>query len=65
MLTPKQNKFFSKPRTMAEIMNDLFKGDAWAANAFQNEQIAAGTLEVFTDTADQYKAIKIRKVKTT
>lgn len=44
-LTKNQLSFFSKPRTMADIMNLLFKGDAWGANQFQNEQISAGNLE--------------------
>lgn len=35
-LTPKQKKFFKQPKQMIEIMNDLFDGDAWAANEFQN-----------------------------
>lgn len=44
-LTATQKKFFSKPRTMRDIMDTLFNGDAWAANNFQNEQISAGNLE--------------------
>lgn len=45
-LTAKQKKFFSKPRTMAEIWKDLFNGDQWAANHFQNKFIGNGTLQI-------------------
>lgn len=40
-----QKQFFHKPRTVEEVMNKLFKGDAWAANDFQNKQCEAGVLE--------------------
>lgn len=35
-LTPKQKKFFSTPKSMQSVMNDLFDGDAFSANNFQN-----------------------------
>lgn len=38
-MTATQSRFFNKPRTMSEIMNGLFKGDAWAANQFQNDML--------------------------
>jgi len=45
-LTRKQSNFFHKPRTMEEIMNDLFGGDEWAANQFQNDHLSCGNLEM-------------------
>lgn len=44
-LTKSQLMFFKTPRTMKDIMDILFKGDAWEANEFQNNQINAGNLE--------------------
>lgn len=35
-LTPKQKKFFKEPKGMYSIWQDLFNGDAFAANNFQN-----------------------------
>jgi len=43
-LTKKESAFFNKPRSMGEIMNDLFKGDSWAANQFQNDMLASNQL---------------------
>jgi hypothetical protein len=69
-MTPTQKRFFSKPRTMAEILNDLFKGDEWAANAFQNENLSNGTLETLlidNPLGKQYSkiiAIGLRKAET-
>jgi hypothetical protein len=31
---------------MEEIMNDLFGGDEWAANQFQNDHLSCGNLEM-------------------
>lgn len=45
-LSNKQKAFFHKPRTMADIMNKLFSGDAWAANKFQNLMLANDLLEL-------------------
>lgn len=39
-----QTRFFRKPRTIKEIQDELFYGDVWAANTFQNEEINAGNL---------------------
>lgn len=46
--TKKHKKYFDTPRTMEEIMNDLFKGDAWAANAFQNIHLIGRNLKIVT-----------------
>ncbi len=65
-LTKSQLLFFKKPRTMADIMNILFKGDAWAANDFQNQQINAGNLEVCeieNPSGKQYNTIIAIKLK--
>jgi hypothetical protein len=45
-MTQTQKRFFNTPRTMEEIMNNLFKGDAFAANNFQNENINNGSLKM-------------------
>ncbi len=42
-MTKKQSKFFNNPRSMDEIIN-LFMGDAWAANQFQNDMLSNGQL---------------------
>lgn len=44
-MNKRQISFFHKPRTMEEILKKLFKGDAWAANKFQNDNINSGRLE--------------------
>lgn len=45
-LTSKQAAYFKKPRAMDEITIDLFKGDAWAANEFQNHFLNNNTLKI-------------------
>jgi hypothetical protein len=68
-MTTTQTRFFSKPRTMEEIMNDLFNGDSWAANDFQNKEINAGNLETCLVDNPQGKGtakiIAIQKTKRT
>lgn len=48
-MTTTQSRFFNKPRTMKEIMNDLFKGDQWAANSFQNDMLNSKQLVINSD----------------
>jgi len=48
-MTATQSRFFNKPRTMGEIMNDLFKGDEWAANHFQNDMLNSKQLILDTN----------------
>lgn len=45
-LTKKQIQFFHKPRTMEEIALDLFNGDYWEANHFQNKFIGNDVLHL-------------------
>lgn len=65
-MTRKQLSFFNKPRTMVEIMNDLFNGDMWAANSFQNEEMTNGNLEIcLIDNPLGNKYAKIIAIKKT
>jgi len=49
-LTKKQLKYFKIPRGMYEIAQDLFNGDFWEANHFQNKFIGNGVLKIGNGT---------------
>jgi len=48
-LTTRQISFFKQPRNMQEIAQDLFKGDYWAANNFQNQFLSNNVLTINED----------------
>jgi len=43
-LTTKQMEFFKTPKSMEETAKELFNGDYWEANRFQNKFIGEGVL---------------------
>lgn len=46
VFTPKHKKYFSTPRKMDEITYDLFNGDQWEANHFQNVHLLGRNLKM-------------------
>jgi hypothetical protein len=52
-LTATQLKFLTTPKTMQQIADELFKGDYWAANHFQNRFINNAVLQINKDATIQ------------